>query len=127
MVHPNERVVREYIGALGSADFDRAIDLLAEDVVVRVPGRSPISGELHGRDAVREMFQRLMEAAGGPVVAEIHDLLAGDEHVVALLTRTIAGVEARAAVVYHVRDGRITDVWPHEQDQYALDEAIRGS
>lgn len=127
MPHQDEHVVREYIEAIGSGDFDRAVELVTEDVTMHVPGRNPMSGELRGREALMGMFRGLTDRSGGTIVPEVHDLLATDDHVVALLSRTIAGVEARAAVVYHVRDGKITEIWPHEHDQYALDEAITGS
>jgi uncharacterized protein len=127
MAHPDAETVRAYIEAVGAGDVDRAGKLVAEDVVLHLPGRSPIAGDIRGRDALVAMLRAMLEASGGSVVPEIHDLLASDRHVVALVRRTVAGVDARAAVVYHVRDGRITEIWPHERDQYALDEAFSRS
>ena len=43
---------------------------------------------------------------------------------VVLVRRKIAGADAAAAVVYHVRDGKIGSIWIHEQNQYAVDEAL---
>jgi hypothetical protein len=59
-------------------------------------------------------------------MADVHDVIANDEHVVALVRRKIAGIDTTAAIVYHVGDGRITGVWIHEGDQQALDDALAG-
>jgi ketosteroid isomerase-like protein len=34
-------------------------------------------------------------------------------------------VQMRAASIYHVRDGRISEAWLMEWDPYALDEFLR--
>lgn len=120
-------VVRSYIEAVGSGDLDRVAELVTDDVRMHVPGRNPLSGEVRGRDGLLAMLGEVFERSRGSFEAEIHDLLASDEHVVALVKRTIAGLETRVAVVYHLRDGKIAEIWPHEQDQYALDEAFTGS
>jgi uncharacterized protein len=126
MGHTNAEVVRAYVGAVGGGEADRAVELVTDDVVMHVPGRNPISGEVRGRDALLTMLREVFERSGGSFGLEIHDILASDDHVVALLERTIAGIETRVAVVYHLRDGKIAEIWPHEQDQYALDEALSG-
>jgi hypothetical protein len=70
-------------------------------------------------------FKTMMERASvGSVPPDIHDVLASDDHAVALMTRLVAGINASVAVVYEIRDGRIVEVWPHERDQYAVDEAL---
>ncbi len=125
MTQSNVDVVRSYIDAVGRFDLETAGELVSEDVVMHIPGRSPMSGEIRGRDGLIGMFERTREMAGGQMpVPDVHDITASDDHVVALLTRTLLGVEARAAIVYHVMDGKITEIWPHEQDQYSLDEAV---
>ncbi len=124
MAHPNEAVIRSYVEALASGDLDAVGQLLADDVTFHIPGRNPMSGEKRGREEALAMFRGMMERSGGPITADVHDLLANDEHAVALVTRTLAGVEARAVIVYHVREGKIGEVWVLEADQFALDEAL---
>lgn len=125
MSHPNGEVVRGYLQAFNEGDIDRVAELLDNDIVIHFPGRNPMSGENRGKDEVVIFFRAMMERAGvGRVAPEIHDILAGDDHVVALMTRNIAGIDASVAVVYRIRNGRIIEVWPHERDQYAVDEAL---
>ena len=116
--------VGEYIAALSSGDLAGVAARLHDDVVVTIPGRNVNSGVKRGKDEVLQMFGAMLERSGGTMPVEIHDLLESDEHVVALVRRTIAGADTRAAIVYHVRDGKIAEIWSHEGDQYALDEAL---
>jgi len=68
--------------------MDVLTELLADEVVWRTAGRSPISGEYKGRDQVFGFFGKLMELSGGTAKIEVHDILANDEHAVALVTST---------------------------------------
>lgn len=121
----NESVVRDYLDAMAKGDLERAGELIAEDVVFHIPGRSRISGEHRGRDHAIAMWRSLLEASGASgFEIDVHDLLSTEDHVVVLATRTIGGVDARGVVVYHVEGGRITGAWVHEADQYAVDAAV---
>ncbi len=111
--------------AFNQGDLDRVGELIADDVVIHFPGRNPMAGEKRGKDEVMSFFRAMMDRAGvGSIPPDLHDILANDDHAVALMTRRVAGIDASVAVVYHVRDGKIAEVWPHEQDQYAVDEAL---
>ena len=115
----NGEIVRSYVQALAGGDTDAVRGLLAEDAVMHVPGRNRLSGKKRGADEIVAFVEALDVSDIEP-----HDVLENDDHVVVLVRRKIAGVEADAAVVYHVRDGKIGSIWLHEQDQYAVDEAI---
>jgi 8-amino-7-oxononanoate synthase len=128
MSHPNEDVVREYLRAFNDGDLDAVEAVLHDDVVINFPGRSPVAGAKRGKQEVMPFFTAMMSRAGvGTVPPDIHDVLANDDHVAVLMTRLVAGIEAAVVVVYHVRNGKVTEVWPHERDQYAVDEALNRS
>jgi ketosteroid isomerase-like protein len=68
---------------------------------------------------------RLAELTG-TLRGEIHDVLASDDHVVVLQTTRgerdgHGSLEDREAIVLHVRDGTIVEVWEHPGDVYAMD------
>jgi ketosteroid isomerase-like protein len=129
MAHPNEDVVRETFAAFGRGDVDAAQKHWAEDIRFHVPGRNPRAGDYEGIEQVRQFYAGLAEdVTGGTVSSELHDVLANDEHAVVLMTirRERAGKQwdDNTVVVYHIRNGKITEVWSHATDQYAVDEFL---
>ena len=126
MAHPNEDLVRRGFAAFGTGDIAALSELLADDIVWHVGGRSPITGDYKGKDEVLGFFAQLAERAGGTFRVEIHDLLANDEHVVALVKGTGERggktLNDNGAQVFHVQGGKVTEQWFHPGDPYAADE-----
>lgn len=79
--HPNALAYRRTADAFRSGDLDALEALVDPDVVWHVPGDHPFAGEIRGRDALLEWLRRVAEI--GFTLRE-HDVLANDEHVVAL-------------------------------------------
>jgi hypothetical protein len=123
-----EAVARRFVDALGRRDPGAMSAELADDVVYHFPGRSPVAGTYRGRDEVMGLFGAFGRVLGGPPETELHDLTVGSDHVVELATHRAArdgrAFEWRAVRVYHVRDGRIAEIWLCLEDQYALDEYL---
>jgi ketosteroid isomerase-like protein len=126
MAHPNEDLIQKGYDAFGKGDFDAVKDLFAADIKWHTPGRSPISGDLEGIDAVLGQFAKIAELSGGSFRLEIHDMLANDEHGVAMVTATGdrggKSFTDNQVHVFHVKDGKVTEFWGHAGDQYAADE-----
>jgi hypothetical protein len=99
--------------------------LLSDDVVWHVGGNNAIAGDYEGKEAVFGLFTTIFEETGGTFKNEIHDLMANDEHGVALVitsgTRGGKTLSARAAQVSHMRDGKLTEFWTFPEDQAAVD------
>ncbi|MGH2721745.1 MAG: nuclear transport factor 2 family protein [Actinomycetota bacterium] len=123
--HPNVELLRRAEEAFSSGDLAALAGLLADDIVVHAPGRSPLAGEYRGRDAVFAYNARIFELSGGTYENEVHDILAGDEHGVILqrnrATRPGRELDVREVLVMHVRDGRILEVWEMYDDLAAYD------
>src|SRR5437764_10887147 len=85
-VHPNEQVIRQGFDAFSRGDVDAAKPLMADDVVWHFAGRNPYSGDYAGKDAVQEVFGRRRKETGGSLSFEVHDVLANDDHAVALVS-----------------------------------------
>ena len=127
MAHPNEDLVRRGYAAFGSGDMATLNDLFADDIVWHTPGRSPVSGDAVGKQEVFAFFAKLAELTGGNLRIDPHDVVANDEHAVALLTSHAERSDGRtlddiAAQVFHISDGKVTESWFHPGDQYAADE-----
>jgi ketosteroid isomerase-like protein len=120
-------VMQGYIAAARSGDFAAAYDFYSEDIVGHVPGRSSFAGELRGREAVVgyiETARALSHTAD--VEVDVIDVLASEERV-ALIVREVfhlqdRDMEIRRSNVYRIGDGKITEIWIYEANQYEADE-----
>jgi ketosteroid isomerase-like protein len=126
MPHPNEKVIRDVLAAFQAGNREAIARIYAEDVVLHIPGDNLLSGDYKGLDEVLDALARFKKLTNETWTAELHDLLANEEHAVALFTRRGErggrfGV-FRAVTIYHFRGGRIAEIWIHEADQQAFDE-----
>jgi site-specific recombinase XerD len=68
----------------------------------------------------------LVLGKGGNFRVEVHDILANDEHAVGLHTahaeREGKTLQDNNTLVFHVRDGKVTEVWQYWADPYTADE-----
>jgi uncharacterized protein len=124
--HPNAEPIRRAFDAFASDDMATMQSLVAEDTVWHVPGRGPLAGEHRGRDAVFEMFGRLVQASKGTFTQALHDVVASEDHAVALTFATASrgghSYDGRDVWVFHLREGQIAEAWWRPEDLYAADE-----
>ncbi len=90
------------------------------------PRPGPHLGDYEGTEQVIQYFARVFELTDGTFSLELHDVLANDEHAVALITvrgeRAGKQLADNEVLTYHIRDGKISEVWSHTTDLYAADE-----
>jgi ketosteroid isomerase-like protein len=112
--HPNAAAYLQTADAFRTADMESLRRLIDDGVVWHVPGKNRLSGEVVGRAALFEWFERLRDVTGGSFRLEEHDVVANDEHVVAL-SRVSAVRETPLTVevvsVFHYRNGRQFERW----------------
>jgi ketosteroid isomerase-like protein len=116
---------RGYAAYVGG-DMNVINELFADDIVWHVAGRSLIAGEYRGKQEVFGFFAKLQEMSQGTSTLEVHDLLASDDHGVAIVvesaTRNGRAFQGQATHVLHLHDGKVTEFWDAHPDQYASDE-----
>ena len=126
--HPNVTRIRDGYAAFAKGDFAVLHDRFAEDLLWHDGGRNQLAGENRGRDAVFGLFGRLMAVTEGTFRADLHAVLADDEHAVALVaiaaSRGGRSVEVNEAHVFHMRDGKVAEFWNASADMYAFDEFL---
>jgi ketosteroid isomerase-like protein len=126
MAHGNEGLLRSLYDAFSRRDLDTVRSLFADDIVFHQPGRNPTSGDYQGIDAVLGLLGALAERSGGTFRAQVHDVLASDQHAVALLRVSAQhgprSVDVAVVHVWHLRDGKLAEAWVHPADQTVLDE-----
>src|SRR5215203_2696837 len=122
--HPNVTLVQEGFAALERGDTAWMHEHLADDVVWHVGGNSKWAGAYQGKAKVLEYFGRQGQATETAV--EIHDILGNDEHVVVLGSAKATAQDGSSAEwkytqVFHVRDGKATEVWGMAENDAAVD------
>lgn len=115
--HPNAAVARGLGDAMDSRDMDRLDALISDDIVWHEIG---LSEPRRGKEALRESNT----GADYEIKGETHDILASDDHAIALVdaTATRGGrtFKYRTAEIYHIRDGRIVERWAFSDDTAAI-------
>ena len=113
--HPSIEVFKQVYDAFTTGDMDRLAELIAKDVVWHVPGTNLISGEYTSREAIFGCFSKIFELSKGTYRAELHDILANDEHCVALLHATARHgektLDQNYAFISRIREGQIAELW----------------
>ena len=126
MAHLNEEIVRSAFEAFANGDTDTLRQLMDQDAVWHTPGRNQLSGDHRGVDAILGFFAKTMELSGGTFRMEVHDVVANDDHAVALFDaraeREDRTYEDRNVLVIHIRNGKLIETWLMSQDRYAADE-----
>ena len=123
----NAEVLKQYVEAFRRKDWEAATSFWAEDVILHVQGRNPLAGDFVGKRAFLEHYGRIFAELGGTMgLVEVREVLLGAEHAVALVKeRAVRGersLEFDRVNVYHLREGKIVEIWSYDSDPYALDE-----
>ncbi|HSL26645.1 MAG TPA: nuclear transport factor 2 family protein [Acidimicrobiia bacterium] len=117
--HPNAAMYRQLSQAMSGEDLAAFSDKIADDVEWwEIGATEPI----RGKAALMERMQGLM--GQGSVKIDLHDVVANDQHMVALVTATAErdgrSLTYRTAEIYHVRDGKLTHRWAFSDDTAAI-------
>jgi uncharacterized protein len=123
--HPTATMLRESAKAMERGDMEAAMQNLADDVVWHEIGRDE---PIRGKQALMERYQGM--SSGGSITIDTHDIVANDEHAVALVTATATmgdrTLTYRTAEIYHVRDGKITERWAFSDDTERINSFFGG-
>ncbi|OGO50956.1 MAG: hypothetical protein A2148_02375 [Chloroflexi bacterium RBG_16_68_14] len=124
--HPNVELLKRAYEAFAKGDLATLREVASEEGVWHVPGSGPLADEYRGWDEVVTLFTRSAQMTGGTERIEVHDVLANDEHGVALTRYTASRegnqLDMRIVNVFHLKDGKITEVWDFMEDLRVYDE-----
>lgn len=128
--HPNGTLLRGLLEAFAAGDVAAMQTAIDDDVTWHAPGTNRFSGQFRGRTAAMQRLAQMREA-GISTRFDVHDVVANDEHVVALVHVHLEVADGRRyhqpqVQVAHVRDGRIVEFWTMNQDQAVLDLLVGG-
>jgi ketosteroid isomerase-like protein len=122
-------LMQRYVECARTGDFETAYGFFAEDIELRIPGRSAMAGELRGRRVAIDSIERARALSHErDVELDVVDMLTGRERVALLVRerfhRPEGPIDIHRANVYTVRDGRIVAIAIYEGDQYAVDALL---
>jgi ketosteroid isomerase-like protein len=124
--HPNLATFSSIYAAFTTGDMNRLAAFFDEDVVWHTPGKHPLAGTHEGRSATFASFAEEFERSNGSYSVDVRDVLASDEHVVALLHATADREGKRLdqdyAIVFYMSDGKVNAAWEVWRDQRLVDE-----
>ncbi len=123
----NVAVVKKALDAWASNDMQAASDVLTDDIEWHEIGRSDAT---HGKAALAERFSA-PDAAAWSIKGETHDVLANENHALAMVTATAThgdrSLTYKVIEVYHIRDGKISARWAFSDDTEAINRFFGGS
>lgn len=118
--HPNAAKYRELSEGFDPGDIGAMSEYMADDVEWwSIGSKEPA----RGKQAMMEQFAALADVE---IKVDLHDVVANDEHVVALVnataTRNGRTLKYRTAEIHHVKDGKVTHRWAFSDDTEAINK-----
>ena len=118
-------IARRLYAAREAGDLATIAALVADDVVLHVPGTHPLAGTYRGLAAFAEFSAAITARTDDGEAIEVLDVLGGDDHaaVYCHVTARRAGRPALDNLTVHVLrigDGRVTEIWLHNFDDVAV-------
>ena len=119
--HPNAALVRRALEAFNAGDPQEYGAILADDIVWHQIG----DRTLHGTEELAAAMPS--PDSGESITTEVHDVIANDEHVIALVEAHATRADGRTldyrtAEIAHVRDGKITERWAFSDDTQRISD-----
>jgi uncharacterized protein len=123
----NSAIVRRGYEAFNTGDLKALTELFGEDVSWHTPGRSPLAGDLVGREAVFARLGRYLAETGGTFRADLKRLLTDEDGRVIGIHHSVAERDGKhldvyGGIVFELEGGRIVDGREHVYDLRAWDE-----
>jgi uncharacterized protein len=127
----NAELARKGYAAFNDQDVESVANLINDDAVWHVGGNNQLAGDYKGKAAILEFFMRFGQLTEGSYKADIHDVLANEEHTIVVATETATrnGKQHKARfvdVIHPDRDGNVREFWRFFEDQAKVD-AFYGS
>src|SRR6266508_1314852 len=110
-MHANEQFVRKMYDAMARGDGRQLARVLTAETQWIMPGRGLLSGTYRGPDEIFGLWKRIAEQSGGGLQLELRDVLANDDHAVALASvrgsREGRQLDERQVAVFEFADGQL--------------------
>ncbi|RYZ97083.1 MAG: hypothetical protein EOP11_22530 [Proteobacteria bacterium] len=124
MKHPNAAALEAIYKPFIAGDAAGVLALCEPNVTFQIMGKSPLAGKYDAKD-LSKLLTNLREFSGGSYRLETHDVMASDQHAVALCSEfvTKAGKpeQMRMAHVWRFQNGKPVAWYSYPRDLYQFD------
>jgi uncharacterized protein len=115
--------IHQGFDALSRQHLDAIQELIADDIVYHAPryvppghhGKSPMSGDFHGRDAVMDVINKSFELSDDGVRQDVIDICSDDRYAFALVngsaSRKGKTIQGQSVWVFRLEGGEIVEAW----------------
>ena len=117
--HPHAARYRAMSAAMSEGDMSGLDEGIADDVAWwEIGATEPVRGR-------QALMERMQSFGDYNITAELHDVVANDDHLIALLavtaTKGDATLSYRTAEIHHVNEaGQVTERWAFSDDTQAI-------
>jgi ketosteroid isomerase-like protein len=127
MPHPNEQMLREAYADFARGDLAAYLAKCTDDILFRVPGRSPFAGTYTKNEFVTPWITGVLAVTGGTFRETVLDVFANDTRGVVLahhaFERDGRSFAYHTAHLYRIDGGKLAAFEEYPDDLYAFDEA----
>lgn len=129
MTDPKVELIQAYLASAKRQDFPAMISLFADDLVYRVPGNGPLSGETHGKSAAIDYFGKLMQITNGSyAITGVVDWLVSDNRVALVATETMSRgdrtVDWTRVVLFTFHGDLVSEIALFDEKQAEIDALL---
>lgn len=121
--HPNIILMQKFYAAYATHDAEKIGSFFADDIVWRIPGRHPLSGEKQGKKEVMAFFDQLARAnfKAEPLFFGANDQYVVDVHRGWSNAEGHPNVDTTWALLFRIENGKIAEATNLSADQHAAD------
>jgi ketosteroid isomerase-like protein len=125
MGESNSEIIRKAYEDFAHGNIPAVFAAFDAGISWHVPGHSPLSGDYSGHDQIGGFFQHTMERSGGAFSISVHNVLAEDHLVVALVTvkaeRNGQSASFPEIHVWRMKGGKATEFREYQGDEQRED------
>src|SRR5215471_8550560 len=126
MSDSNSVIIRKTYEGFAQGNIPSVFATFDAGISWHVPGHGPLSGDYIGHDQIGGFFQRTMELSGGAFSIDVHNVLAENGLVVALVTvnaqRNGLSASFPEVHVWRTKNGKATDFREYQGDEQREDQ-----
>ena len=125
MSDSNSVIIRKTYEGFAQGNIPSVFATFDAGISWHIPGHSPLSGDYTGNDQIGGFFQRTIELSGGAFSIDVHNVLAENDLVVALVTvsaeRNGLSASFPEVHVWRMRNGRAIEFREYQGDEQRED------